>query len=61
MPFAAIWMDLEIIILSESRQEQIYDTAYIWILKKNIQTNLSTNQKQTHRHREKAYGNQRGR
>ena len=35
MPFAAKWMDLEIIILSEVRQRQIsYDIAYMWNLKK---------------------------
>ena len=37
MPFAATWMDLEIIILSQSdRERQIsYDIAYMWNLKKN--------------------------
>ena len=36
MPFAATWMDLEIIILSEVRGRQIsYDIAYMWNLKKN--------------------------
>ena len=35
MPFAATWMDLEIIILSEVRERQIsYDIAYMWNLKK---------------------------
>ena len=31
MPFAATWMDLEIIILSEVRERQIsHDTTYMW-------------------------------
>ena len=37
MPFAAIWMDLEIIILKCSksdRERQIYDITYMWNLKK---------------------------
>ena len=34
MPFAATWMDLEIITLSEVRKRQIpYDTTYVWNLK----------------------------
>ena len=35
MPFAATWMDLEVIILSEVSQRQIsYDITYMWNLKK---------------------------
>ena len=35
MPFAATWMDLEIIKLSEVSQRQLsYDIAYMWNLKK---------------------------
>ena len=35
MPFAATWMDLETVILSEVSQRQIsYDITYIWRLKK---------------------------
>ena len=34
MSFAATWMDLEIIILSEVRERQIsYDITYMWNLK----------------------------
>ena len=55
MPFAALfaaWMNLEMIILSEVRQKQVsYDIIYKWHLKKMIQMNLFTKQKQTHRYR----------
>ena len=46
MPFAARWMELETLILSEmsERQRQIpYDITYIWNL--NEQMNLSTEKK----------------
>ena len=46
MPFAATWMDLEIITLSEVRQSQIsYGIAYMWNLKNDTQMNLFTKQK----------------
>ena len=34
MPFAEIWKDLEIIILSEIRERQSYDITYMWNLDK---------------------------
>ena len=50
MLFAATWLDLESIILSKVRQRQIqYHVTYMWKLKKMIQINLLTKQKQTHR------------
>ena len=39
MPFAATWMGLKIIILSEVNQTEIqisYDIAYVWSLKYDI-------------------------
>ena len=63
MPFAATWLDLEIVILSEvklDRERQIlYDITYMWNLK-IIQINLFTKQKQTLRHRKQIYVYQRG-
>ena len=50
-------MDLEIIILNKisQKEKQIpYDITYLWNLVYN--TNLSTNQKQTHRRREQMRG-----
>ena len=40
LPFAATWMDLEVIILSEVSQTEKdkYDIAYMWNLKKMVQT-----------------------
>ena len=60
MPFAAAWMDLETITLSEvqsDRERQIsYDSTYMWSLIKMIQKNLFIKQKQTHRFQNQSYG-----
>ena len=55
MQFAATWMDLEIIILSEvsHKEKDIYITYM-------TKMNLFTKQKQTHRYRKQTYDYQRG-
>ena len=58
MPFAAIWMKLEIIILSEVRQISC-DITYMWNIEYDT-NELIYKQKQTHRHRKQTYGYQRG-
>ena len=62
MPFAATWMGLEMIILSEVSQTKTNIIRYQLCVesKKMIQMNLFTKQKQTHRHRKQAYGYQKG-
>ena len=51
MPYAATWMDLESVTLSEvksDREEEIlYDIPYMWDLKRN-DTNEPTKHKETH-------------
>ena len=59
MPFAATWMDLEIIILSEVSQTET-DKYYTILLICRI-LKRDTKQKQTHRLREQTYGYQGGR
>ena len=58
MSFAAIWMDLEIIILSEVSQRKTNIIGYHLYVesKKNDKMNVFTKQKQTHRHRKQTYG-----
>ena len=62
MPFAATWMDLKIIILSEISQlgkDISSDITYMWYLKKD--TNKFTYKpKQTYRHRKQSYCYQSG-
>ena len=51
LPFAAMWVGLDIITLSKSDRERktLYDIIYMWSLK-IVQVTLFTKQKQTHRH-----------
>ena len=61
MPFAATWMDLEIIILSEVSQTRNIVRYHLYVRSKTmIQMNLLIKQKQTHRLRKQNYGYQRG-
>ena len=62
MPFAATWMDLQIIKLSDIKSEKerqiSYDITCMWNLIK-IQNNLFIKQKQTHRFQNQIYDYQR--
>ena len=63
LPFAAAWMDLEGITLSEIRQRKIlYDITYMWNLKKYNKLVNKTNKqkKQTNRYREETSSYQLG-
>ena len=53
MPFAATWMDLENIILSEINQRKTNTRSYhLYVESKKItKVNVHTKQKQTHGHR----------
>ena len=60
MPFAAAWMDLETIILSEaSRRQTSYAITYVCNLQYDT-INLFAKQKETHRHGKQTYDYQRG-
>ena len=58
MPFAATWMDLEIILREANQRFMI---SHKWNFKKMIQINLFTKQKWTHRYRKQTYDHQSGR
>ena len=60
MSFAATWMDLEIIILSEVSQTKTYHMILLicGIFKKMVQTNIFTKQKESHKCRKQTYGYQ---
>ena len=62
IPFAAAWIDLEIIILSEVSQTEKnkYMISLIHLVESKIliQMTLFTKQKQTHRHREQTCSGQ---
>ena len=63
LPFAATWMDQEIILseVNQTKAKKYHVITYMWNLKKKmIQMNLFTKQKQTHRHRKQIYDYQRG-
>ena len=63
MPFAATWIDLEMIILSEVSQKE-KDRYHLISLRHGIQnmtqTNISIKQKQIHRYRKEIYACQGG-
>ena len=60
MSFAATWMQLEIVILSELRERQIpYDVICMWNLKYGTEEPIYR-PKQTHSHGEHTCGCQRG-
>ena len=58
MPFAATWMELEIILNEVRQKDKYHDITYMWNLKHG--TKETTKQKQTHRHREQTCGCQEG-
>ena len=63
LPFAATWMVLENIILSEvswTEKDKYYMISLICGIWKITQVNLYTKQKQSHRHRKQTHGYQRG-
>ena len=61
MPFAATWMDLAIIILSEVNQKEkdkYYMISLLCRIQNKTQMNLSV--KRAHRHRQQTFGYQGG-
>ena len=61
MPFAATWMNLDIIILNEVSQRKTNTIYHLYMESKTlIQINLFTKQKLPHRHRKQTYSFQKG-
>ena len=62
LPFTAIWMNLEGIVLNEiiHRGRQTLYTTFMWNLKKHSNLGNITKQKWAHRHREQTSGCQWG-
>ena len=63
MPFAATWIELDMIILNEVSQtekDKYHIIPNTWEPKKVMQLNLFIKLKQTHSHRKQTYGYQRG-
>ena len=60
--FVQMWMDLESVMQSEVSQTEKdeYHISYTWNLKKRVQMNLFTKQKQSHRCKKQTYGYQAG-
>ena len=59
MSFSAMWMGLEIIIVSkvsQSEKDKYYMISLILDSKKIVQMSLFTKQKHNHRHRKQTYG-----
>ena len=53
MPFAATWMDLEIIMLSEISQTKIsYDIPYMWNLNTHTHTHTHTHEPVSNKERD---------
>ena len=59
LPFAATWLDLENIIVSEEVREREMLPLICGILKNNTNESIYKTEKQAHRHRKQIYGYQR--
>ena len=63
MPFAATWMDLEVIILrlvSQTERQVSHDIIHMWNLIFKNDTNELIYKTETHRFQKQTYGYQRG-